>query len=116
MIESLAEAFTFARKSGVDARMLLDFLTTVLFPAPVYKVYGGAIVKREYEPGKFAAALGLKDIRLVLAAADSLNVPMPMASVLRDRSLTAVARGNAESDWSVLGRIAEEDAGLISHR
>jgi hypothetical protein len=37
---------------------------------------------------------------------------MPIASVLRDRFLTAMARGNEHSDWSVLGRVAAEDAGL----
>jgi 3-hydroxyisobutyrate dehydrogenase-like beta-hydroxyacid dehydrogenase len=33
-------------------------------------------------------------------------------SLLRDRLLTAIARGNGESDWSVLGRVAQEDAGV----
>lgn len=115
-IESLAEAFAFGRKSGVDEELLFEFLTTALFPAPVYRNYGEAILRRRFEPARFTAALGSKDIHLVLAAADAQRVPMPIASVLRDRLLTAVARGNAESDWSVLGRIAAEDAGLKANR
>jgi len=39
-------------------------------------------------------------------------VPMPIASVLRDRFVTAMARGNQDKDWSVIGRVAAEDAGL----
>ena len=112
VLESLSEAIAFARKSGVDAAGLMDFLTSTLFNAPVYKTYGGLIVQGKYEPAGFALPLGLKDVRLVLQAAESQSVPMPIASVLRDRFLTAMARGNEHSDWSVLGRVAAEDAGL----
>jgi 3-hydroxyisobutyrate dehydrogenase-like beta-hydroxyacid dehydrogenase len=116
VIESLSEAFAFGRKSGVDEELLFEFLTTALFPAPVYRNYGEAILRKRFEPASFAALLGLKDIQLVLAAAEARSVPMPLASVLRDRLLTAIARGSAESDWSVLGRIAAEDAGLDANR
>lgn len=116
MIESLAEAFALGRKSGVDEELLFELLTTALFPAPVYRNYGEAILRKRFEPARFAAPLGLKDIRLALAAAEAQGVPMPVASVVRDRLLTAIARGNAESDWSVLGRIAAEDAGLSGNR
>jgi 3-hydroxyisobutyrate dehydrogenase-like beta-hydroxyacid dehydrogenase len=112
VLESLSEAIAFARKSGVDPTVLLDFLTSTLFNAPVYKTYGGLIVEGKYEPAGFAVPLGLKDVRLVLQAAEAQSVPMPMASVIRDRFITAIARGNQHSDWSVLGRIAAEDAGL----
>jgi len=116
VLESLAESLTFARKSGVDPRVLLDFLTTTMFTAPVYKSYGELIVQGKHEPAGFALPLGLKDVRLVLQAAESANVPMPIASVLRDRFITALARGNQDKDWSVIGRVAAEDAGLPSLR
>jgi len=116
VLESLAEALTFARKSGVDPAMLLDFLTTTMFTAPVYKSYGELIVQEKHEPAGFALPLGLKDVRLVLQAAESAGVAMPIASVLRDRFITALARGNQDKDWSVIGRVAAEDAGLPSLR
>src|ERR1700748_1590254 len=112
VLESLSEAVAFARKSGVDAATLLDFLTSTLFNAPVYKTYGGLIVEGNYDKVGFALPLGLKDVRLVLQAAEAKSVPMPIASVVRDRFLTAMARGNANKDWSALGLIAAEDAGL----
>ena len=112
VLESLSEAMAFARKSGVDAATLLDFLTSTLFNAPVYKTYGGLIVEGNYDKVGFALPLGLKDVRLVLQAAEAKSVPMPIASVVRDRFLTAMARGNANKDWSALGLIAAEDAGL----
>ncbi len=116
VLESLAESLTFARKSGVDPGVLLDFLTTTMFTAPVYKSYGELIVQGKHEPAGFALPLGLKDVRLVLQAAESAGVPMPIASVLRDRFITALARGNQDKDWSVIGRVAAEDAGLPSLR
>jgi hypothetical protein len=39
---------------------------------------------------------------------------MPIASVLRDRLNTAMARGNEKKDCSMIGRVAAEDAGLPS--
>jgi 3-hydroxyisobutyrate dehydrogenase-like beta-hydroxyacid dehydrogenase len=112
VLESLAEAFAFARKSGVDAAPLLDFLTSTLFNAPVYKTYGGLIVEGKYDHVGFALPLGFKDVRLVLQAAEAQKVPMPIASVLHDRFVTALARGHEHSDWSILGLVAAEDAGL----
>jgi 3-hydroxyisobutyrate dehydrogenase-like beta-hydroxyacid dehydrogenase len=116
VLESLAESLTFTRKSGVDPAMLLDFLTTTMFTAPVYKSYGELMLQGKHEPAGFALPLGLKDVRLVLQAAESANVPMPIASLLRDRFITALARGNQDKDWSVIGRVAAEDAGLPSLR
>ncbi|HKV24305.1 MAG TPA: NAD(P)-dependent oxidoreductase [Candidatus Acidoferrum sp.] len=112
VLESLSEALAFARKSGVDGSALLDFLTSTLFNAPVYRTYGSLIVEGKHEPAGFLLPLGLKDVRLVLQAAEAARVPMPVASVVRDRFLTALARGHQDKDWSVIGRIAAEDAGL----
>lgn len=112
VMESLAEAFAFARKSGVDATALLDFLTGTLFNAPIYKTYGALIVEGKHDEVGFALPLGLKDIRLVTQAADARAVPMPIASVLHDRFVTALARGYEQMDWSVIGQVAAEDAGL----
>jgi len=112
VLESLSETVAFARKSGVEAAALLDFLTAGLFNAPIYKNYGGLIVQGKHEPAGFLLPLGLKDVRLVLQAAEAASVPMPIASVLRDRFITAMARGNQDKDWSVIARVAAEDAGL----
>jgi 3-hydroxyisobutyrate dehydrogenase-like beta-hydroxyacid dehydrogenase len=113
VLESLGEAFAFARKSGVDATALLDFLTSTLFNAPIYKTYGGLIVEGMHDQVGFALPLGFKDVRLVMQAAEAKAVPMPIASVLHDRFVTALARGYERMDWSVIGQVAAEDAGLV---
>jgi 3-hydroxyisobutyrate dehydrogenase-like beta-hydroxyacid dehydrogenase len=69
------------------------------------------IAEGRFEPAAFAAPLGHKDIRLTLAAGEKLRVPMPLASLLRDRFLTLLAQGGDALDWSAIGRLAAEDAG-----
>jgi len=115
VIEALGEAMALVGKGGVDQREYLDLLTSTLFTAPVYKTYGGLIVDRKVEPTGFAAPLGHKDIRLTLAAAEELRVPMPLASLLRDRFLTLLAHGGDTLDWSAIGQLAAKDAGEVGN-
>jgi 3-hydroxyisobutyrate dehydrogenase-like beta-hydroxyacid dehydrogenase len=112
VIESLAEAFAFGRKFGVDPHTFLDILTGSLFSAPVYRTYGSMIASDKFEPAGFKLPLGLKDNRLLLAAAEEATVPMPMASLIHDRFVAALARGLDESDWAAIARISYENAGL----
>jgi 3-hydroxyisobutyrate dehydrogenase-like beta-hydroxyacid dehydrogenase len=114
VIENLGEAFALVRKYGVDPQQYLEFLTTSLFAAPVYKTYGTLIAQDKYEPVGFKLLLGLKDIRLTLAAAESMAVPLPVASLIRDRLITAMAQGWQDADWSSFARLAAENAGLKS--
>jgi len=111
VIEGLGEAMALVGKAGVDQRQYLDLLTSTLFTAPVYKTYGGLIAEQRFEPPGFAASLGHKDIRLTLAAAETLRVPMPFAGVLHDRFLTLLAHGGEALDWSAIGQLAAKDAG-----
>jgi 3-hydroxyisobutyrate dehydrogenase-like beta-hydroxyacid dehydrogenase len=110
-IESVGEAVALVAKAGVDRQQYVDILTSTLFAAPAYQTYGGLIARQEFEPAGFAATLGLKDIRLVLAAAEVLQVPLPLASLLRDRLLTLVATGGGQLDWSAVSTLADRDAG-----
>jgi 3-hydroxyisobutyrate dehydrogenase-like beta-hydroxyacid dehydrogenase len=111
VVESLGEAMALVAKGGVDKHQYLEILTSTLFGAPVYKTYGGLIAEERFQPPGFAARLGQKDIRLVLAAAEDLNVPLPIASLLRDRFLTLLANGGADLDWSAVGALAAWEAG-----
>jgi 3-hydroxyisobutyrate dehydrogenase-like beta-hydroxyacid dehydrogenase len=110
-IEALGEAMALVGKAGVDRRRYLDLLTSTLFTAPVYELYGRLIAEQRFEPPGFAAPLGHKDIRLTLAAAETLRVPMPFAAVLHDRFLTLLAHGGEALDWSAIGQLAAKDAG-----
>ena len=111
-IEALGEAMALVGKAGVDRGQYLDLLTSTLFPAPVYKLYGGMIAEQKFEPAGFAAALGAKDIRLALAAAETLRVPMPLGSLLHDRFLRLLALGGEALDWSAIARLAAKDSAV----
>jgi 3-hydroxyisobutyrate dehydrogenase-like beta-hydroxyacid dehydrogenase len=111
-IESMGEAAVMVERYGVSSGELLNILTNTLFAAPVYQGYGALIAERRYEPAGFRLVLGLKDMRLVLEAADSGRTPMPFASVLRDHLLEAVAQGHGERDWAALAEVARRHAGM----
>jgi 3-hydroxyisobutyrate dehydrogenase-like beta-hydroxyacid dehydrogenase len=110
-IEALGEAIALVGKAGIDRHAFVDLLTSTIFPAPAYKTYGDLIADGEFQPAKFAAPLGFKDIRLTLAAAESLRVPLPLGSLLRDRFLRLLAQGGDDLDWAAIGGLAAQDAG-----
>ncbi|PYV62014.1 MAG: 6-phosphogluconate dehydrogenase [Acidobacteria bacterium] len=111
VLESLSEVLALVGKGGLNQREYLDFLTSTLFTAPVYKTYGGLIIEKKFQPAGFAAPLGLKDVRLALSAGENLRVPLPLASLLRDRFLTLLARGGESLDWSAIAQVAAADSG-----
>jgi 3-hydroxyisobutyrate dehydrogenase-like beta-hydroxyacid dehydrogenase len=112
IIESLGEAIALARKYGVDPHEYVEFLTNSLFAAPIFKTYGGIIAGERYSPPGFKMRLGLKDVKLALAAAEAVDMPLPVASIIRDHALTAIARGMEDLDWSATAKLAAENAGL----
>ena len=109
-IQGMAETFTLIRKSGGDAKAFGEVVAEVL-PAPQYVAYGGMIASDTYEPPGFRLELGLKDVRLALAAADAVGVAMPATSILRDVHLASVARGYGGLDWAALAKFAADMAG-----
>jgi 3-hydroxyisobutyrate dehydrogenase-like beta-hydroxyacid dehydrogenase len=111
-IETMGEAVALCRSHGIKADAFLDILTNTLFAAPAYKLYGGMIAAEKYQPAGFSAPLALKDVRLVLSAADANNVPMPFANVLRDSLMELIATGGGDSDWAAMAQVAARHAGL----
>ena len=112
VIESLGEAVALVRKAGVAPQTFIDVLTSTLFNAPVYKNYGGLIASGKFSPAGFAASLGYKDIGLALEAAETLRVPMPLASLISDRFLRLLAEGGESLDWAAIAQLSAADAGL----
>ena len=111
MLETFGEAYAALRKAGVDPHLFLDTMNA-LFGSPVYANYGRIVADQKFEPAGFALRLGLKDARLVLQMAEECASPMPLASLIRDRLLAALARGQGDLDWSSVAKISEINAGL----
>jgi 3-hydroxyisobutyrate dehydrogenase-like beta-hydroxyacid dehydrogenase len=112
VIEGLGESCALVRKYGLDPNAFLEIITNSLFNAPVYRTYGSLIAADKFEPAGFKLPLGLKDNRLLLAAAEEAAVPMPMASLVHDRFVAALAQGLGEADWAAIARISFRNAGL----
>jgi 3-hydroxyisobutyrate dehydrogenase-like beta-hydroxyacid dehydrogenase len=111
-LEVLGEVLALARKRGCDPRQLLAILTGTMFGSRIHKIYGKRIAEQQYGSAGFVFPLALKDVRLALNEAELAGVPMPSLSVVRDRLITGIARGYSERDWSALGMLAAEEAGL----
>jgi 3-hydroxyisobutyrate dehydrogenase-like beta-hydroxyacid dehydrogenase len=111
-IEMLGESLALAEKAGLDPSRLLGMLTGTLFGAPVVKRYGQIVADTAFEPAGFQLALGLKDVNLALGAGEELRVPLPLASLVRERMLTALAQGREQFDWSGFASVIRAAAGL----
>jgi 3-hydroxyisobutyrate dehydrogenase-like beta-hydroxyacid dehydrogenase len=110
-IEALAESTALVGKAGIDPKAFVEIMTSTLFASPIYKIYGSLIAEQKYTPPGFAAPLGYKDVKLALAAGDSLRVPLPLGALLRERYLTLLSQGGEGLDWAALGLIAQQDSG-----
>jgi 3-hydroxyisobutyrate dehydrogenase-like beta-hydroxyacid dehydrogenase len=110
-LEMLGEVVAVALKRGLDPKIFIDVMTSTMFGGRVHKIYGDKIVRQSYAAG-FPMPLVLKDVRLALAEAENAGAPMPSVDVVRDRLITGIARGYANLDWTALGLVAAEEAGL----
>ena len=111
-IEQMAEMFALNEKAGVPPATLFNVLSNSFFNAPVHKNYGKLIVEQQFDPPGGPVPLAAKDTQLLLAAAEALSVPVPMASLIRDRFLAMTAKGEAGLDFAALALRARDDAGL----
>ena len=111
-IEAMAEAFTFGEKNGIERAAMAELFGSTLFACGVYQNYGRAVAAQRPSAGGFRLALALKDVNLALGAAGASAVPMPLASLLRDRMLSALAKGGGDLDVSRLALEVSESAGL----
>lgn len=111
-IETMGEAAALLKKGGVDPKVFFDVMTTANFSAPVYQIYGKIIGDEAFDKAGFKLSLGYKDAGLTLAAAKELQAALPLASVVHDHFVEALAKGWADKDWSALALLAAERAGL----
>jgi len=112
VIECLSEAFTVGEKNGIDRMAMAKFFSTTNFNCPVYQNYAAGVAEFDPTHVGFLMTLGLKDINLVLDAAEKAAVPMPVASLLHDRLVSAIGKGRGALDWSAISLNVAEDAGL----
>ena len=111
-IEAMAEAFTLAEKNGIDRTKIAELFGETLFSCPVYQEYGEAIAQHSYPPGGFKLSLGHKDVTLALQTAQDCNMPMPLAGLVHDRFLAAMAKERGDLEWAAIALEVSEAAGI----
>jgi 3-hydroxyisobutyrate dehydrogenase-like beta-hydroxyacid dehydrogenase len=110
--ESMGEAAALASGYGIQPGELFDLATHSFFPGGIYAGYAPLIAAGAFEPAGFKARLGLKDVKLALAAGEAVTAPLPLASQMRDSLLEALTRGEGDKEFGVvLGRAAMRRAG-----
>lgn len=111
VLETFGEAFAATQKAGLDQHEFLDVMNE-LFGSPIYKNYGQTIADQSFSPAGFALKLGVKDVRLAIEAAAEFDAPLPIASILRDHFVSALAHGQEGLDWSSIALVSARNAGL----
>ncbi len=109
-VEMMAEAFRLAEDHGLDRSEVANFFGSTIFNAPVYQNYGRLVAEKQYEPVKFKASLGYKDLDLAHQLAQQTETPMPVADVTRQKLAEAVEKGLSDRDCvEAFARGSEKD-------
>ncbi len=111
-IETYAETLTFAEKNGISRMEMMKLLTGTILNAPLFHLYGELLATEEYTTPGFKLALGLKDIELILETGANSRMPLPVADLVHNRLLAAVAKERGDLDMTALALGVSEDAGL----
>jgi 2-hydroxy-3-oxopropionate reductase len=110
-LAGVSEAFALARKAGVDVGQVREALLGGFAASRVLEVHGERMLKQNYAPG-FRARLYQKDLRLAGEAAGASGVAMPATAVVAQLLNALIAGGGADLDYSALGTVLFDLAGL----
>jgi 2-hydroxy-3-oxopropionate reductase len=110
-LAAVSEAFTLARKSGVDAARVRDALLGGFAASRVLEVHGERILKGNYKPG-FRSRLYAKDMRIAIQTVADLESPAPVSAVVHQLVTALVARGRGDDDYAALATVLFDLAGI----
>ncbi len=111
LAQTIAEALALGSKAGLDWDVMLDTLAQSTLASPWLKIKIAALKKHDYE-ATMSARLILKDIDLMLAAARSHEVPMPLTANTRQLMQVLVGEGFGEEDYMAAVKLAARQAGV----
>jgi 3-hydroxyisobutyrate dehydrogenase-like beta-hydroxyacid dehydrogenase len=107
-----AEGMTMGTKAGLDPAHMIEVLNVSSGRSSATQdKWPRAVLPRTFDFG-FTAGLCLKDVRLCLAAARSLGVPLGVGTAVSGLLERTVDILGADSDFTAMAKIVELDAGL----
>jgi 3-hydroxyisobutyrate dehydrogenase len=109
--QSLAEITVLAEKGGVRRSAFLDFLNQSVMGSTFTRYKTPAFVNLDFRP-TFTPVLLRKDFDLGLAAARELEVPMPVAALVREIVQSMIGSGSVDVDFA---KLLEQQAMASNH-
>ena len=101
LCQALAEGLDFAETAGLDVRRVIHVMLQGSSASWQMANRAERMLDGEYDYG-FSTTLMRKDIGLVLDEADSMNVPLPVTSMVGQMLAEVTAMGGAGWDWCSL--------------
>ena len=99
VLEGIADSLGLARALGLDPQLFLDAVKGGAMDAPYVQLKGGMMLEGSFEPA-FALGGVLKDVELILAAADGAGFEMGPLHGVRDHVARAVEAGHGDKDMA----------------
>jgi len=112
LLESMAEAYVFAEKLGLDTATVQDLMINQVLPNPAVREYAERIRTHYYDDAGATLGTGLKDMSMILSEAANVHTPLPIADLVRNNILVGLARGQDSLDWCVSTEANRIAAGL----
>jgi 3-hydroxyisobutyrate dehydrogenase-like beta-hydroxyacid dehydrogenase len=111
-----AEGMTIGVKAGLDPARMVEVLNVSSGrSSATLDKWPRAVLPRTFDFG-FASGLCLKDVRLCLAAARALGVPLGVGTAVCELLERTVRTCGEDSDFTAMTKIVESDAGLDPER
>ena len=108
---TVAEAFTFAEKNGVDLAQLKEVLMGGSAASKTLEIHGQRMIDRNFNPG-FKSWMRQKDMNIVMQAAHTLGVYLPLSAATAQMYNAIVAQQLGEADQSIVIRFLEQLSGI----
>ena len=109
-IAAIAEAFTLARKAGVDPELVFEAIKGGLAGSNAMGAKAPMMLEGNYKPG-FRINLHIKDLANALDTAHSVGSPLPLTASVMEMMQTIRSDGFEQDDHSALARFYEKLSG-----
>jgi 2-hydroxy-3-oxopropionate reductase len=106
-IQAVAEAFTLAKKAGVDLEKMREALLGGFAQSRILDLHGKRIIEQNFEPG-FKIKLHRKDMNIALQAGREFSVPLYGSAQVAAHMDAVLAQGNGELDHSAIALLMEQ--------
>ncbi|MEM9832896.1 MAG: 2-hydroxy-3-oxopropionate reductase [Bacteroidota bacterium] len=105
-IQAVAEAFTLAKKAGVDLEKVRAALLGGFAQSRILDLHGQRIIDQNFQPG-FKIKLHRKDMNIALQAGREFSVPLPGSGLVAAQMDAVLVQGEGELDHSALAKLLE---------